>query len=104
MANFFLKYNDVLPVLRSYLSDVNGYINLSGQSVTFIYQDRKMLNAPVTGSTTIVSAVSGLVQYDWSSGISPGSYIGEFRAKIGGLQISFPNDSVITFDIEDNIS
>jgi len=100
VSDFWLKYNDVVPVLRSYLSDDNGFINLSGASVNFVYQDKKQLNSPVTGSALVISAISGLTEYDWSSGISPGSYIGEWRVLLpGGRQMSFPNGTILSFDI-----
>lgn len=105
MSDFFIKVRDELPVVRAYLSDANGYINLSGASASFIYQDRNQLNPPVTGSVSVVSAISGLVEYGWSTGILPGEYLAEWRAVLqNGKQMTFPNDSFLQFSVVDNLN
>ncbi len=104
MSDFYIKYNDVLPVVQAYLSDTNGYVDLTSATVKFVYQDRKQLNQAVTGSTSILSPISGLVEYTWSSGVAIGSYIAEWRVNFSnGKQMSFPNSTILTFDIVDNV-
>ena len=105
MSDFFIKKNDVLPVVRAYLSDANGYIDLSGATVSFVYQDRQQNNAPITGSVSVISAPSGLVEFAWSSGIDVGTYFAEWRTVLSnGKQMSFPNDSHLSFEVVDNLN
>jgi hypothetical protein len=107
MSDFTLKKGDRLPVLRSNLSDSNGYVNISGATVSFVYQGRKRGSQPTTGSATILSGPSGLVEYNWASGdvTTPGMYYGEWRVIMPNeKQISFPNDGFIVFEIVDNLN
>jgi len=107
MSDFYLKKSDILPAIRAHLSDSNGYVNLSGSNCFFIYKDMRATGSAVTGTATIVSAISGLVEYAWASGASPGvgTYYAEWRAGLpGGKQMSFPNDGHISFQIFDSLS
>jgi hypothetical protein len=106
MQEFFLKKGDRMPVLRAEFTDGESYVNLSGAVIQFVYQNRLRTTAPVTGAATIVAAESGLVQYAWTTDDvgAQGVYYGEWRATLGnGKQISFPNDSYISFSIIDNL-
>ena len=106
MNEFFIKKIDQLPVLQSQLEDYYGVIDLSSASaVKFVYKSR-MGGNPVTGSATIYSASSGIVQYAWTSGdvANAGVFYGEWRvAFTGGKQMSFPNNGYISFEIIDNL-
>ena len=108
MSEFYLKYQDRLPVLQSNLTDVDGYIDLSTASdVKFIHQLKSRVTTPISGSGVIVSPTSGLVQYSWpaSPTLSGGVYYGEWRIEFtGGKQITIPNDGVILFKISNRIS
>jgi len=104
MSDFYIKSQDVLPVVRAYLSDSNGGIDLTNASVSFVYQDRQQLNAPITGSTTIISAISGLVEYAWTSGIAVGTYLGEYRVTFANTKtMTIPNDSMLSFEVIENL-
>lgn len=104
-TEFFLKKLDVLPVLQSQLSDDVGFIDLSSATgVYFAYRPRYLDSGAVTSIKlgSIVSAVSGIVQYTWTTGdtITPQVYLGEWIVNFSGnQQMTFPNDSYITFEI-----
>ena len=108
MAEFYMKFKDKLPVLRSELTDDSGYIDLStAQTVNFIYQLKSRLTGPTTGTASIIATGTALVEYAWPTGtvISGGSYYGEWRvAFTGGKEISIPNDSYIMFFLQNRLS
>jgi hypothetical protein len=107
MNDFVIKRNDRLPVVRAYLSDVNGYADLSNANVQFIYQDRRRYNDPVTGEATVLAATSGYVEYAWTSGnvSSAGTYFAEWRVFFPSTKVlSFPNDGYISFEIIDTLN
>lgn len=102
MSDFYLKYQDRLPVLQSNLTDANGYIDLSTAStVYFVHQLKSRINPPITGTGSIVSSTSGLVQYAWPAAtISGGVYNGEWRVEFSnGKQITIPNDGYTSFTL-----
>lgn len=102
MQEFFINQYDRLPVIRKNFSDSTGYINLTNSIVNFIYRNRWVQGAPITGSGSIISAVSGLVEYAWTTGdvTNPGAYFGQFRATLpDGKEISYPNDAYLSFEI-----
>jgi hypothetical protein len=102
MNDFFIKTNDRLPVLRANLSDANGYIDLAGATVKFVFQTRDRTLPPTTGSATILGSASGYVEYAWATGdvASPNVYYGEWRvATASSKQISIPNDAYVSFEI-----
>ncbi len=98
-ADFVIGEGDLSSPLTVTLSDVNGPIDLTGDTVTFHMVDRE------TGATVINhSAVpnvdqmanKGVVTYTWLSGntVTPGEYAGEFLVLIGGtIPQTFPNTS-----------
>lgn len=107
MNDFVIKKNDRLPVVRAYLSDVNGYVDLTNASVQFIYQDRRRLNPPTTGEATLIAASSGLVEFAWASGnvSSAGTYLAEWRVHFPNTKVlSFPNDGYISFEVIDTLN
>jgi hypothetical protein len=102
MNDFSIKVFDRLPILRSNLTDDNGYVDLGGATVKFVYQVRTRARQPVTGSASVISAISGLVEYAWVSGdvTGGGVFYGEWRATLsGGKQMSFPNDGFFSFEV-----
>ena len=107
MAQFYLKYNDNLPTLRSNLSDANGYIDLTtATNVKFIYQLRSRITTPTTGSATILGTTSGYVEWIWPTGspVSGGFYNGEWRVNFSnGDILSVPNTEYIEFFINNNL-
>ncbi len=104
MSYFSITQNDRLPVLRIELSDVSGVINLSGNNVYFVYKGKYVTGAaPTTGAATILSHISGLVEYSWTAAdvASPGIYYGQWKISGESSQkwSSFPNESYIKFAI-----
>ena len=100
-SEFFIKRGNRLPVVQAELADAYGVINLSGAAVEFIYRAKPsgILNIK---NATIVSGDAGIVQYAWTSGDvnTAGVYWCEWRTTFSdGKQMSFPNDSYITFEI-----
>ena len=107
MSDFSIKLDDRLPLLRSNLSDDDGYMDISNATVKFIYQTRNRSIVPTTGSATIVGAASGFVEYAWATGdvVTPGVYYGEWRVTTAsGKHITFPNDSYFCFEIVNRLT
>lgn len=108
MAQFYLKYNDNLPTLRSNLSDANGYINLAtATNVQFIYQLKSRIAPPTTGTASILGTSSGYVEYAWPTGspVSGGFYNAEWRINFSnGSILTIPNDSYMNFFIHKKLS
>lgn len=104
MNDFVIKKNDRLPVIRAYLLDANGYVDLSNCNVQFIFQDRQRNDPPVTGDAVLIAPSSGLIEYAWASGnvSSIGTYLAEWRVHFPNTKVlSFPNDGYLTFEILD---
>lgn len=106
MNEFYIKQTDRLPVIQTYLEDSNGYADLSSVStVSFVYKPyyNWTSGTTTTGSASIVSVTSGLVQYNWGTGdvYTPGVFLAEWRATYSdGRESSFPNDGYIVFEIQ----
>lgn len=101
-SEFFIKRTDRLPILQSQFSDSAGYINLSGASVDFYYK-LKPTGTLYSGTAVVTDATNGIVQYSWTTGdvYNAGVYWCEWRASFSnGKTVTFPNDSYITFEIE----
>jgi hypothetical protein len=107
MSDFFVKYQDGLPVVRANLSDDNGYIDLStASSVYFIFQLKHRSVAPTTGSATVLASSSGFVEYSWATGSPPsgGTYYAEWRANFSnGRSLTIPNDGYVIFHINNRL-
>lgn len=104
MADFYIKRGDRLPVIRRTLTTSDGNaINLSGATVNFIYRiaDESLPAVVGTGTVTIVTAASGIVEYAWAAAdtATAGEYNAEFEAQIGGLRITAPNSEHMTFEV-----
>jgi hypothetical protein len=107
MNDVGIKKNDRLPVVRAYLSDANGYADLTNATVQFIYQDRQRSSAPTTGEATLIAPTSGLVEFAWVSGnvSSAGTYLAEWRVHFPNTKtLSFPNDGYISFEVIDTLN
>jgi hypothetical protein len=108
MTDFYIKKGDVLPVIRLEIKDTNGIpVNLTGASVAFHYR-LMVKNSTVNVRTTdIVDAANGIVQYSWITGDS--SLAGVFKAEFivtfeaTGGQMSFPQDSFLIFEVEEDV-
>jgi len=94
---FSIKQNDTSPSLQATLTDYSGAaINLTNCVVNF---HMKNVNGSLTinSQMTIVSALNGIVQYNWVSGDTnvPGTYYVEF-------EVTYPNTSIETFPNNNN--
>lgn len=108
MEDFFIKQIDRLPTISTRLTSSTGYVDLgTGSSVSFIYKPYyNVSGAAVTGSASIVSAVSGNVQYQWGTGdvYTPGVFLAEWRVNFAdGRQLTDPYDGYIVFEIQPRI-
>ena len=103
MSEFFLKKVDVLPVLQAELLDDAGVIDLSNVTgVYFNYRPKYASTGTIKRTGFVASAVSGIVEYDWTTGdtTTPGVYYAEWIIYFqSNKQMSFPNDDYITFEI-----
>lgn len=99
---FTIKQNDTSPSLRTQLLDADDQaINLTDATVTLVMKDFNngiVLNTPMT----LVTPVSGIVQYDWVEGdtASTGTFYVEFKVEYAsGALETFPNNSNATIVI-----
>jgi hypothetical protein len=108
MSTFYLKKGDRLPVLQRTLYGADGVaLNLTGATVTFSMRPSGSATLKVTDGACVLSdAAGGVVQYEWGATDSDtaGSFVGEFRATIGGKQLSVPNRGTILVEIADRLS
>lgn len=101
--SFYIKTGERNPPLQAQFLSGSNYVNLSGASVAFYFKNRFNETGNVsTGLANIISAPSGLVEYDWAAndlGV-PGEFIGEFRAILGnGNVLHYPIETYIDFSV-----
>lgn len=103
MSDFVLKSIDRLPVIDATMTDSAGVVDLTNATgCLFIYQPRYEVSAAaVTGSATILSAISGVVRFTPTAAMTASGNVfwGEFRAQFTGGDLTFPNDSYACFEI-----
>lgn len=102
-----ISKGDTLPVLQAELSASSEIIDLTGCTVQFIYQPKSRQTAPTTGSATIVSATSGIVEYSWVTGdtATPGVYLAKWLITYpNNSTLTVPNDRNLIFEIFNSIS
>lgn len=106
---FSIKEGDTLPALRATLLDKDGNaVDLTAATaVQFRYELQGQFNTDVTKVATIVTAVDGIVEYQWVTGDTdiPGEYFGEFIVSFGTDKQTFPSgkDDFIEFCIADSL-
>lgn len=92
-SDYYIGYQDGLPIIRSTLSDENGPINLTGATVTlYIHKVGTSTNRSIVG--VITSAALGQVQYTFTAAISTpaGRWWAHQKADYGGGQVlTVPN-------------
>ncbi len=107
MSDFYLKKGDLLPILQSELSDASGIIDLSTVTgVYFNYRPRYLSSGAIQRTGFVASVSGGIVEIDWVSldTAIPGVYYGEWQIIFSNQkQITFPNDSMIIFEITENL-
>lgn len=107
MSEFFLTEIDRLPVFTANLSQNDaGYLDLTGGTGYFIYKNKYATGQqPVTGNIDILGATSGYVQFQPASGNVSGAgvFYAKWRVILNGKQISFPNDSFLTYSVTEDL-
>jgi hypothetical protein len=107
MSTFYMKQNDTQPRMLATLQDGSGNaINLTSATVRF-HMRTLAGNLKTDASATIVTAVSGLVRYDWAAADTNtvGTYQAEFEVTYADNTVeTFPNNSYIRVEITDDIA
>lgn len=102
LQTFRIKQGDRRPYLYATLGpkDDNGEVtvgqDLTGATVTFNMQDADGNVVIEAGDVVVDDEEAGEVHYAWQLGETDtaGDYLGEFQARYGSEQETFPNDAV----------
>ena len=101
MSDISLKVSDRLPLLQATLGTGSAPIDLTSATGYFVYKPLYS-GAATIRDATIAVPLSGIVQYQWTTGDSAsiGVYRYEWRVNLpNGKQVTFPNDTYDTFTI-----
>lgn len=105
---FPMKRGDTAPSLRATLRNPDGSApDLTGATVKFLMRDRTSGAVRVNGSAAIVTAASGIVQYDWqvSDTSTAGTCDAEFEVTFASGKIeTFPNSGFFQVVISGDIA
>lgn len=105
---FYVKQNDTSPSMLATLQDAEGnVINLNGATVRFHMRPISSQTVTVDEAATIVTALDGLVRYDWKAADTAtiGSYQAEFEVTYADTTVeTFPNDGYIRVEIISDIA
>ena len=105
---FYVKQNDTAPSIRATLKDGDDdAIDLTGAEVRFHMRSIGGTSAKVDSAATVVTAASGIVQYDWVAADTDtvGTYQAEFEVTYSDTRIeTFPNNGYIVVEITDDIT
>ena len=105
---FYIKQNDTSPSMLATLQDANDVaVDLTSASVRFHLRPISSNTVKVDQAATIVTAVDGLVRYDWQAADTDttGSYQAEFEVTYADASIeTFPNDGYIRVEIISDIA
>lgn len=105
---FYIKQNDTSPSMLATLQDASGNaVDITGASVRFHLKPIGSSAVTVDAPATIVTALDGLVRYDWQAADTDtiGSYQAEFEVTYGdGTVETFPNDGYIRVEIISDIA
>lgn len=105
---FYVKQNDTSPAMLATLQDADGNaVNVTGATVRFHMRAVGSATVVVDEAATIVTALDGLVRYDWQAADTDtiGSYQAEFEVTYAdATQETFPNDGYIRVEIIDDIT
>jgi hypothetical protein len=105
---FYIKENDTSPALRAVLKDSDGVsVDLTGASVRFHMRNANGGILVVNKPATIVTAASGIVDYNWDA--EDTTVVGQFEIEFevtfpdGGIQ-TFPNQGYGTVVVADDLA
>jgi hypothetical protein len=105
---FYIKRNDTSPSMLATLQDADGdAVNITAASVRFHLRPIGSQTVTVDEAATIVTALDGLVRYDWQAADTDtiGSYQAEFEVTYeDGTVETFPNDGYIRVEIISDIA
>ena len=98
MADFSIKSNDRLPVIKATLNTAGAPVNLTGATkVDFIMRSKGPTGSlKVNSPAVVVDPTGGIVRYDWAVGDTdtPGNYEAEWEVTWGdGKPQTFPTTS-----------
>lgn len=105
---FYIKRNDTSPSMLAKLQDADGNaVNVTGATVRFHLRAIGSQTVTVDEAATIVTAIDGLVRYDWQAADTAtiGSYQAEFEVTYADATVeTFPNDGYIRVEIIGDIA
>lgn len=105
---FYIKRNDTSPSMLATLQDANGdAVDITAASVRFHLRPISSQTVTVDEAATIVTALDGLVRYDWQAEDTAtiGSYQAEFEVTYADTTVeTFPNDGYIRVEIISDIA
>ena len=105
---FYIKRNDTSPSMLATLQDASGNaIDITAASVRFHLRPIGSQTVTVDEAATIVTAIDGLVRYDWLAADTAtiGSYQAEFEVTYADSTVeTFPNDGYIRVEIIGDIA
>ena len=106
-ADFYIKQNDLLPVITATLKDGDkNPVDLStATSVKFLMRKVGASAAKVNAAAAITDAVGGDVTYSWvgTDTDTTGDYQAEWEVNWGTKTETFPNDGWLRVKILDDI-
>lgn len=101
-TTFYIKKGDRLPVLGVTLLDATATAqDVTGATVKFAVRRKGRSTTLLDASATVVTAASGVVQYEWVDGdtdtlLGEGTFEGEFQVTLlNGKKATFPSDGYI---------
>lgn len=105
---FYIKQNDTSPSMLATLQDASGNaVDLTAASIRFHLRPISSSTVKVDEAATIVTAVDGIVRYDWQASDTDtiGSYQAEFEVTYADTTIeTFPNDGYVRVEVISDIA
>lgn len=109
MSDVVMRQNDRLPYLTATLKDLNGAVDLTGETVRFVARssDNTIKIDQTSTSTSVLivqgaAGTSGVIQYRWQEGDTdtPGVLLGEIETtNLSSERATYPNQGSITINI-----
>lgn len=106
-----MRQNDRRPYLLATLSDANGAVNLTGETVRFVMRSSDgtvKIDQSSTGSAlSVIDSTGGRVRYKWQAGDldTPAVFLAEFQLMNASTEAeTFPNKGHITVLVTHELS